>query len=264
MSLGRRDNDEDPWSTLPHELGRADLYGEANAIGSVIDEATAGSFRDAGTLAIASSDHDDPLPRSIARRAQGGQKMWKPLIWKESGSAASKLQIAQLRGTLALRAKEASIVGRTGIPASVLVVAAAVFSLAALAFSASAASSQNRSLRATKAFHGTKDCSGSTGLAGSFCTFRSSNVKAVKVGSRIFYFQPAGKTELNSDAAIYVRRGTVATGHCRLIFATGVGLCTISDGTGALAGFYARVRVTPDSSVPKLWHWDGTYGFKRR
>jgi hypothetical protein len=33
------------------ELGRADLYGEANAIGSVVAEATTGSFRDAGTLA---------------------------------------------------------------------------------------------------------------------------------------------------------------------------------------------------------------------
>ena len=64
--------------------------------------------------------------------------------------------------------------------------------------------------------------------------------------------------------AIYVRRGTVATGHCRLSAATGRGLCTISDGTGALAGFHARVRVTPDRSIPKLWHWDGKYGFKGR
>ena len=190
--------------------------------------------------------------------------MWKPLIGKESGSAASKQQIAQLRGTLAPQAKEASMVGRTGLPASVLVVAAAAFSLAALAFSASAASSQNRSPRAMKAFHATKDCSGMSGLAGAFCTFRSSNVKAIKVGSKIFYFQANTATGLDSDIAIYVRRGTVATGHCRLSAATGKGLCTISDGTGALDGFHARVRVTHDSSIPKLWHWDGTYGFKKR
>ena len=153
------------------------------------------------------------------------------------------------------------MVGRTGSPAGVLVVAAAVFSLAALAFSASAASSQNRSPRATKAFHATKDCSGVTGLAGDFCTIRSSNVKALKVGSKIFYFQAASKTALDSDTAIYVGRGNVATGHCLLRFATGVGLCTISDGTGTLAGFHARVRVTADSSIPELWHWDGTYSF---
>src|SRR5262245_18886503 len=199
--------------------------------------------------------------RDRSKAAEGGRNMWKPLIGKESRSAASKLQFAQTPGTLAARAKEASMVGQPGWPASALVVAAAVFSLAALAFSASAASSQIRSLRTTKAFHGTKDCAGSTGLAGGFCTFRSSNVKAITVGSKIFYFQAASKTALDSDMAVYVRRGTVATGHCRLPFATGVGLCTISDGTGALAGFHARLRVTADSSIPNLWHWDGTYGF---
>jgi len=150
--------------------------------------------------------------------------------------------------------------GRPGSPASVLVVAAAVFSLAALAFSASAASSHSGT---TKAFHATKDCSGFTGLVGAFCTVRSSNVKAVKAGSKIFYFQVASKSALDSDTALYAGRGTVATGHCLLRFATGVGLCTISDGTGALAGFHARVRVTADSSIPKLWHWDGTYSFEQ-
>jgi hypothetical protein len=187
--------------------------------------------------------------------------MWKPLVGKESSCVASKLHIAQLRGTLVSRAKEASMVGRPGWPASVLVVAAAVFSLTALAFSASAASSQNRSPRATKAFHGTKDCAGFTGLVGAFCTIRSSNVKAVKPGSKIFYFQQASKTALDSDMAVYAGPGTVATGHCLLHFATGTGLCTISDGTGKLAGFHARVRVTADSSIANLWHWDGTYSF---
>jgi hypothetical protein len=153
------------------------------------------------------------------------------------------------------------MVSRTGWSAGVLVVAAAVFSLAALAFSASAAS-QNRSPGA-KAFHATKDCSGSTGLAGSFCTVRSSNVEAVKPGSKIFYLQAASKTALDSDMALYVGPGSVATGHCLLRFATGTGLCTMANGTGTLAGFHARVRVTADSSVPNLWHWDGTYAFNQ-
>ena len=153
--------------------------------------------------------------------------------------------------------------GRTGLPKSVLGLVTGVVLLAAFGFSVSAASSQNQAPRGTKAFHGTKDCSGFTGLVGAFCTFRSSNVKAVKVGSRIFYFQVAGKTALDSDIVVYVGPGTVATGHCLLRFATGVGLCTISDGTGKLAGFQARLRVTADSSIPKLWHWDGTYSFSQ-
>ena len=81
--------------------------------------------------------------------------------------------------------------GRTGLPKSVLGLAAGVVLLAALGFSVSAASSQNQAPRGTKAFHATKDCSGFTGVVGSFCTFRSSNVKALKVGSKIFYFQAA-------------------------------------------------------------------------
>ena len=155
------------------------------------------------------------------------------------------------------------MVGRPRWPASVLVGAAAVFSLAALAFSASAASSQDRSLRITKPFHATKDCSGFTGLVGAYCTIRSSNVKALEVGSKIFYVQEAGKTALDSDTVVYVKRGSVATGHCFLRHATGAGLCTMSDGTGTLAGFRFRVRVKADASVPGLFHWDGTYSFNR-
>ena len=152
---------------------------------------------------------------------------------------------------------------RTGLPKSVLGLATAVALLAALGFSVTAASSQNQAPRVTKAFHATKDCSGMTGLVGAYCTIRSSNVEALKVGSKIFYAQEAGKTALDSDTIIYVKRGSVATGHCLLRSATGVGLCTISDGTGTLAGFRLRVRVTASSSIPKLWHWDGTYSFNR-
>jgi hypothetical protein len=112
-------------------------------------------------------------------------------------------------------------------------------------------------------FHATKDCSGFTGLVGAFCTFRSSNLKAIKADSKIFYFQKASKTALDSDIVIYVGPGTVATGHCLLRFATGTGQCTVSDGTGALAGFQLRVRVTADKKVPELWHWDGTYSFAK-
>ena len=168
--------------------------------------------------------------------------MLKPLLWKRSTSAATNVRAAQL---------------------SVLGLATGVVMVAALVFSVSAASSQNPASRVTRAFHATKDCSGFTGVVGASCTFRSSNVKEIKVGSKIFYFQVAGKTAIDSDIVVYAGPGTVAAGHCLLRFATGVGLCTISDGTGKLAGFNARVRVTADSSIPKLWHLDGTYSFKQ-
>ncbi len=189
--------------------------------------------------------------------------MWKPLIAKRSSSAENKLRAAQTSVTLVPQAKEASMAGRTGLPKSVLGLATGVVLLAALGFSVSAASSRNQAPRTTKAFHATKDCSGVKGVAGNFCTIRSSNVKALPVGSKIFYLQPGGKTALNSDTAIYAGPGNIAAGHCLLRFATGIGLCTISDGTGTLAGFHARVRVTADSSIPALWHWDGTYSFDK-
>ena len=153
--------------------------------------------------------------------------------------------------------------GRTRLTKSVLGLAAGVVMVAALVFSVPAASSQNPASRVTRAFHATKDCSGLSGKAGAYCTIRSSNVKAIKVGSKIFYFQPDSKTGTDSDMVIYVGPGTVATGHCLLIFKTSLGLCTISDGTGALAGFRLRVRVSADHTVPNLWHWDGTYSFSR-
>ena len=151
--------------------------------------------------------------------------------------------------------------GRAGLPKSVLGLATGVVLLAVLWFSASAASSQNQTPRQAKPFHLTKECSGFSGKAGAYCTIRSSNVKAIKVGSKIFYLQPDRKTKADSDTVIYVGPGTVATGHCLLYFKTSLGLCTISGGTGALVGFHMRARVSADRTVPNLWHWDGTYSF---
>jgi len=189
--------------------------------------------------------------------------MWKPLITKRSGSAANKQRVAQTSVTLAPGVEEASMAGRMGLPKSFLGLVAGAVLLVVLGLSVPAASSMNQAPRGTKEFHATKDCSGFTGLVGAYCTIRSSNVKALKVGSKIFYVQVASRTALDSDTIIYVKRGSVATGHCFLRSATGVGLCTISDGTGTLAGFHLRVRVAADASVPKLFHWDGTYSFNR-
>ena len=155
--------------------------------------------------------------------------MWKPLIAKRPTSSDT-LRTAQTSVTLVPRAKEPLMAGRKRSPKSVLGLAGGIALLAALGVFVSAASSQNQ-VRGTNALHVTKDCSGFRGVAGNFCTIRSSNVKALKVGSKIFYMQPSGKTALNSDTAIYAGPGNIAAGHCLLRFATGVGLCTISDGT---------------------------------
>jgi hypothetical protein len=144
---------------------------------------------------------------------------------------------------------------------SSLTTVSAVVLLAALGIYVSTASPQNQAPRKTKAFHATKDCSGFAGTVGSYCTIRSSNVKALKAGSKIFYVKQSSATTLDSDIFIYVGHGTAATGHCLLHLASGIGLCTISDGTGALAGFHLRVRVSADKSIQNLWHWDGMYGF---
>lgn len=189
--------------------------------------------------------------------------MEKPLITKRSAPATSKLRAAQTAVTLNPREKEASMSDRIGLPKGVLGLAIGVVLLAALGFSASAASARNQAPRQAKPFHLTKECSGYSGKAGAYCTVRSSNVKAIKAGSKIFYLQADTKTGTDSDIVIYAGRGTVATGHCVVPSATGVGQCTTSDGTGALAGFHMRVHVSPDKTVPNLWHWDGTYGFSR-
>jgi len=110
--------------------------------------------------------------------------------------------------------------------------------------------------------HVTKECSEYTGLAGSFCTITSSNVKGIEVGSKVFYAQAIGATSLDSDVVLNTPGpgSNKAFGHCQLSVLTGLGLCTFSGGTGKFTTFQARANVTPpDDGVN--WHWDGTYSF---
>ncbi len=111
--------------------------------------------------------------------------------------------------------------------------------------------------------HVVKECTAYTGAAGGYCTVTSSNVPAIKVGSKIVYGQAAGATALNSDIVLTSGAGNSAIGHCYLGFADGLGLCTIAGGTGSFAGFEASVTVTASSTVTKGWNWDGTYSFDK-
>lgn len=129
-------------------------------------------------------------------------------------------------------------------------------SLSTGAASVSASSAQNGQL------HVTKECSQYTFLPGGFCTFTSSNLAEIAVGSKIFYDQapgiPAGL--LDSNVILDAGSGNRAVGRCTLDLGTGHGLCTFSDGTGQFTGFEARVDVLcppgPNCS------WDGTYRFR--
>jgi hypothetical protein len=125
----------------------------------------------------------------------------------------------------------------------------------------SASSEHNRPL------HVTKECSEYSGAAGGFCTITSSNLARIKVGSRVYYDQPAGIPAgmLDSNVILDAGNGNRAVGRCTLDATTGLGLCTFSDGTGRFAGFNARIQVSPPTPEDPLnWHWEGTYSFSPR
>ena len=112
------------------------------------------------------------------------------------------------------------------------------------------------------ALHATKECSAYTGLAGSFCTIKSSNVKAIKVDSKVVYASSAVGTSLDSDLTVYSGDNRLF-GHVVLDFVTKTGLVTFSGGTGPLTGFRASLAVSFDP-LTNLWHWDGRFWFRPR
>lgn len=135
--------------------------------------------------------------------------------------------------------------------------AAGLISLTLLLVPSASASERNGQLRITK------ECSQYTGLAGSYCTIIHSNLNAIPAGSQVLYDQafgvPAGL--LDSNVVLDAGAGNRAFGRCTLDGVTNLGLCTFSDGTGKLAGFHARVDVSPTSQPAAAYHWRGTYRF---
>ena len=109
------------------------------------------------------------------------------------------------------------------------------------------------------ALHLVAECSQYTGLADSFCTITSSNVRAITVGSRVVYLQPAGTTSLDSDIVLVVGPGNYALGHVTLDFAAGAGTVTIRGGTGHFTSFHAKATVSALGGPE--WAWVGTYRF---
>jgi hypothetical protein len=113
-----------------------------------------------------------------------------------------------------------------------------------------------------KALHVTKECSQYTGAAGSFCTITASNLRAIKVGSRVVYSSAANTDgTLDSDISIDMGHGNRLFGHVTLN-ATTMHIW-LTGGTGIFHHFTGSAAVTvTDAGTPKeLWHWDGTYTF---
>jgi hypothetical protein len=125
--------------------------------------------------------------------------------------------------------------------------------------------------------HVTKDCSSYTFAAGGFCTIASSNLKEIPADTTVFYDQAAGAPLgsgvptglLDSNVLLHVGTLDWAVGRCTVDFSAypssyttpvPVGLCTFSDGTGALSGFQARVVVSYTGGAS--YTWDGTYSFR--
>jgi hypothetical protein len=117
------------------------------------------------------------------------------------------------------------------------------------------------SSRRSEALHVLKECSAYTRLAGSYCTITSSNLKAIKVGSRVIYAKAAGATSLDSDVILDPPGpgNNTAFGHVVLDLVTGGGLVTFSGGTGKFKHFHASAAVS-HLSGPN-WAWNGTYSF---
>jgi len=116
----------------------------------------------------------------------------------------------------------------------------------------------------TRALHITKECSQFQGQAGQFCTITSSNLRAIPVGSRVFYLKAADFTigQLDSDIVLYTGPGNSALGHVVLNLVTMTGTITLNGGTGHFRHFHARAAVSfiGDSTHPD-WAWNGTYHF---
>jgi hypothetical protein len=117
--------------------------------------------------------------------------------------------------------------------------------------------------------HAVKECAGTVlGLPGDYCTFTSSSLAQIPVNSRLIYEGVAnipivGLLDTNVVLDDMTGNGNRALGRCTLDQATFIGLCTFSDGTGALTGFQARLVVTcpGENTNATSCSLEGTYSF---
>jgi hypothetical protein len=111
--------------------------------------------------------------------------------------------------------------------------------------------------------HVTKECSHYNLGAGDFCTITSSNLSAVRPGSRVVYSSAAGDPTpgvLDSDLVIDGPGGNTAMGHVVLDVRTLTGVVTFSGGTGVFTHFHAGPLAVACPAFPDC-SWDGPYTF---
>ena len=122
------------------------------------------------------------------------------------------------------------------------------------------AGATGKSTARSGALHVTKECGQYHGQVGQFCTILSSNIPAIKPGTRVVYLAPLANGVLDADIVLTTGQGPEAFGHVVLSVAPPPhGTVTLSGGTGRFEGFQANVDVTVDAH--RIWHWDGTYSF---
>jgi hypothetical protein len=140
-----------------------------------------------------------------------------------------------------------------------LLLAAVATGVVAVPSSAANTSSSPRS----GALHVTKECSHYNLGAGSFCTITSSNLSAVRPGSRVVYASAAGDPTpgvLDSDLVIDGPGDNTAFGHVVLDVPTLTGIVTFSGGTGVFTHFHAGPLAVACPAFPDC-SWDGPYTF---
>lgn len=112
---------------------------------------------------------------------------------------------------------------------------------------------------ATQPLHLVKECSQFTGKPGDFCSVTKSDLAAIPVGSKIFYFDSDQVSAILSSAIVLdAGNGALAIGHCSVNNPEATGTCTFSAGSGALQGLRALVTLTADTNGTD-YHWDGIY-----
>jgi hypothetical protein len=166
-----------------------------------------------------------------------------------------------MKAAIELPSQERKTTMKLKVMTTIFALALVVAGFVTLSLSTGVASVSASDDRRQRSLHVTKECSEYTGQAGSFCTFTSSNLAAIKVGSKVYYDQAAGTPTglLDSNVVIDAGDGNRAVGRCTLDLSTYLGLCTFSDGTGEFTGFSARVDVSPAGGPDFIWN--GTYSF---
>jgi hypothetical protein len=122
-----------------------------------------------------------------------------------------------------------------------------------------------------------KNCDKYMGISGSWCAITESSLPEIPPnthpddnppsGTVVYYTMAAGivPNVIDSPIVLDAGHGNRAVGRCTFDGATNTGLCDYVDGTGTLAGFSARLVVTPDppgSLTTSTYFLNGPYVFK--